>query len=318
MGGRACHAHGRRAAVGPVPQRTAAAPAGARRPAPGLFDAYAGVVQVLASEHGEALEPCCAALSCCCCARWACCPALDADHDAGMRWSPTRATRWWPKAACARLGGRACQPARAASGCAAAALDEARQLHRHAACLRAGGRPNSNPSCGRCCNTIAAAHAAHPPAHDGPAGLMPVLPTMTLQTYPPPHRPVGQRQQGRPGAQHAPPGHSQRAARRQLCLQAGAQGITVHPRPDERHIRAHDVHELAALLKAWPDREYNIEGNPSQNLMDFIRQLACARSRPPLCPTAKTSSPATTAGAFRRMPSAWRPLIAECKAWACA
>ena len=30
-----------------------------------------------------------------------------------------------------------------------------------------------------------------------------------------------------------------------LCLQAGAQGITVHPRPDARHIRPHDVHELA-------------------------------------------------------------------------
>ncbi len=56
-----------------------------------------------------------------------------------------------------------------------------------------------------------------------------------------------------------------------LCLQAGAHGITVHPRPDERHIRAHDVHDLAALLKDWPGREYNIEGNPTQNLMAFIR-----------------------------------------------
>ncbi|MDO9148837.1 MAG: pyridoxine 5'-phosphate synthase [Hydrogenophaga sp.] len=55
-----------------------------------------------------------------------------------------------------------------------------------------------------------------------------------------------------------------------LCLQAGAAGITVHPRPDERHIRAHDVHELAELLTAWPDREYNIEGNPFHNLMGFV------------------------------------------------
>lgn len=55
-----------------------------------------------------------------------------------------------------------------------------------------------------------------------------------------------------------------------LCLQAGAHGITVHPRPDERHIRAHDVHDLAALLKDWPDREYNIEGNPFHNLMGFV------------------------------------------------
>lgn len=58
-----------------------------------------------------------------------------------------------------------------------------------------------------------------------------------------------------------------------LCLNAGAQGITVHPRPDERHIRAGDVHELAVLMQAWPDREFNIEGNPFQNLMGFVREL---------------------------------------------
>ncbi len=57
-----------------------------------------------------------------------------------------------------------------------------------------------------------------------------------------------------------------------LCLEAGADGITVHPRPDERHIRADDVLEIAALMKAWPDREFNIEGNPTQNLMRFIEQ----------------------------------------------
>lgn len=58
-----------------------------------------------------------------------------------------------------------------------------------------------------------------------------------------------------------------------LCLQAGARGITVHPRPDERHIRAQDVRDLADLLKAWPDREFNIEGNPFHNLMGFVREL---------------------------------------------
>ena len=58
-----------------------------------------------------------------------------------------------------------------------------------------------------------------------------------------------------------------------LCLQAGANGITVHPRPDERHIRASDVPELAKLLKDWPDREFNIEGNPLHNLMDVFGQL---------------------------------------------
>jgi pyridoxine 5-phosphate synthase len=58
-----------------------------------------------------------------------------------------------------------------------------------------------------------------------------------------------------------------------LCLEAGAQGITVHPRPDERHIRAQDVRDLHALLKSWPQAEFNIEGNPFHNLMDFVREL---------------------------------------------
>ena len=58
-----------------------------------------------------------------------------------------------------------------------------------------------------------------------------------------------------------------------LCLQAGAHGITVHPRPDQRHIRDSDVFDLAELLKVWPDREYNIEGNPFHNLMGFVRAV---------------------------------------------
>jgi pyridoxine 5-phosphate synthase len=60
----------------------------------------------------------------------------------------------------------------------------------------------------------------------------------------------------------------------QLCLQAGAHGITVHPRPDARHIRPEDVRELHLLLKTdWPQAEFNIEGNPFHNLMDFVREL---------------------------------------------
>ena len=65
----------------------------------------------------------------------------------------------------------------------------------------------------------------------------------------------------------------------QLCLQAGANGITVHPRPDERHIRSADVFEIAAMMKDWPDREFNIEGNPFQNLMGFVHDLS-ARGLP--------------------------------------
>lgn len=47
------------------------------------------------------------------------------------------------------------------------------------------------------------------------------------------------------------------------ALAAGAHGITVHPRPDQRHIRADDVPALATLLRSeFPDAEFNIEGNP--------------------------------------------------------
>ena len=59
----------------------------------------------------------------------------------------------------------------------------------------------------------------------------------------------------------------------ELCLQAGANGITVHPRPDERHIRRQDVFEIAQLLKDWPDREFNIEGTPFHNLMALAKDV---------------------------------------------
>jgi pyridoxine 5-phosphate synthase len=58
-----------------------------------------------------------------------------------------------------------------------------------------------------------------------------------------------------------------------LCLEAGAHGITVHPRPDARHIRADDVRDLHQLLQSRPGAEFNIEGNPFHNLMDFVREL---------------------------------------------
>jgi pyridoxine 5-phosphate synthase len=55
---------------------------------------------------------------------------------------------------------------------------------------------------------------------------------------------------------------------------AGARGITVHPRPDERHIRRDDVHELAALMAPWrPAFEYNIEGYPDARLMAMVRDV---------------------------------------------
>ena len=62
-----------------------------------------------------------------------------------------------------------------------------------------------------------------------------------------------------------------RAAR--IVISAGADGLTVHPRPDGRHILAADVSDLSQLLQATPNVEFNIEGNPFHNLLDYVRQV---------------------------------------------
>ena len=102
------------------------------------------------------------------------------------------------------------------------------------------------------------------------------------------------------------------------ALDAGAAGITVHPRPDERHIRPADVDEIAAMLNESPyrDREFNIEGNP------FLGQyVAIARkTRPTQCtlvpddPDQATSDHGWDATANR---DRLRPVVAELQAMGC-
>lgn len=53
------------------------------------------------------------------------------------------------------------------------------------------------------------------------------------------------------------------------CERFGAQGITVHPRPDERHIRYQDARDLKPLLTT----EFNIEGNPEPRFIDLVLQV---------------------------------------------
>jgi pyridoxine 5-phosphate synthase len=55
-----------------------------------------------------------------------------------------------------------------------------------------------------------------------------------------------------------------------VCIDAGAPGITVHPRADERHITRTDVVEIAGLLRHAPAVEYNIEGDPRRELIDLV------------------------------------------------
>lgn len=58
------------------------------------------------------------------------------------------------------------------------------------------------------------------------------------------------------------------------CERFGAQGITVHPRPDERHIRITDVFDLKPVLKT----EFNIEGYPTKEFMDLVLKIKPAQA----------------------------------------
>ncbi len=71
----------------------------------------------------------------------------------------------------------------------------------------------------------------------------------------------------------------------QTCLDSGADGITVHPRPDQRHIRPHDVRELALLVAPLDGIEFNVEGNPfAESLGDYPGFLELVReTRPDQC-----------------------------------
>ncbi|VWX56395.1 Pyridoxine 5'-phosphate synthase [Burkholderiales bacterium 8X] len=95
-----------------------------------------------------------------------------------------------------------------------------------------------------------------------------------------------------------------------LCLDAGAHGITVHPRPDQRHIRPQDVHDLSALLaKDWPAAEFNIEGNPFHNLMEFVRELRPQQAT--FVPDDESQATSDHGWSFPEDAERLRPLIAE-------
>lgn len=96
-----------------------------------------------------------------------------------------------------------------------------------------------------------------------------------------------------------------------LALEAGAHGITVHPRPDGRHVRAPDVAELAELLKRWPAAEFNIEGNPFHGLLDFVE-----RARPHQCTFVPDAIDASTSDHGWNLPAdaeRLRPMIERAK-----
>ena len=105
------------------------------------------------------------------------------------------------------------------------------------------------------------------------------------------------------------------------CLDAGAHGLTVHPRPDARHIRSDDVHALAALCDARRV-EFNIEGNPfAPPRAGYPGLLAlCAATRPAqvtLVPDGDGQLTSDHGFDFIRDHAALAPLISAFKALGC-
>jgi pyridoxine 5-phosphate synthase len=71
------------------------------------------------------------------------------------------------------------------------------------------------------------------------------------------------------------------------CERFGAQGITVHPRPDERHIRYQDVYDLKEVVTT----EFNIEGNPTPDFLKLVKEVRPAQATlVPDAPDAITSN----------------------------
>jgi pyridoxine 5-phosphate synthase len=102
-----------------------------------------------------------------------------------------------------------------------------------------------------------------------------------------------------------------------IAHDAGADGLTVHPRPDERHIRRADVPALAQLMQPWrPGCELNIEGYPDERLMDIVHEV-----RPEQCTLVPDPPGAFTSEEGWRLdggdPTDVKPYVAELKRLGC-
>jgi pyridoxine 5-phosphate synthase len=89
-----------------------------------------------------------------------------------------------------------------------------------------------------------------------------------------------------------------------LILESGADGLTVHPRPDERHIRKSDVKDLAEFLEKWSNKniELNIEGYPSDEFIDLVLAYKCHQvTLVPDAPNQRTSDHGWDVVAHREM-----------------
>lgn len=108
----------------------------------------------------------------------------------------------------------------------------------------------------------------------------------------------------------------------QICLDAGADGLTVHPRPDQRHIRPDDVLALSELLETKEGIEFNIEGNPhaeaSGRYPGFMALVG--QARPDQCTLVPDSEDQLTSDHgfdLTRSSETLKPIIAELHDFGC-
>ena len=97
----------------------------------------------------------------------------------------------------------------------------------------------------------------------------------------------------------------------QTCIEAGAHGITVHPRPDQRHARPSDVYELAEMLEGEPQIEFNVEGNPFPEFLEIVH-----KARPTQCTLVPDSPDVLTSDRgweLSREGARLKPIISELK-----
>ncbi len=94
-------------------------------------------------------------------------------------------------------------------------------------------------------------------------------------------------------------------------IDLGVQGITIHPRPDERHIKQQDAHELAKLLQKFPHVEFNIEGYPSNAFLNLVE--ACMPSQCTLVPDAEDQLTSDHGWDFTQHLDTLRPIIERLK-----
>lgn len=97
----------------------------------------------------------------------------------------------------------------------------------------------------------------------------------------------------------------------QRTLELGAFGITIHPRPDQRHATYQDAHDLKALLKRFPGTELNVEGFPDAPFLDVV--LAVEPDQCTLVPDDPNQLTSDHGWNLSRDQDALRPVIAKLK-----